>query len=198
MLRADGLDLVPPSTVLIRRDALTSIGGFQYVPDLCVTDFPTFVSLSLVGKFFYSPQVMGYRRRHLGSATYNNFTRILTHARQYVVQFPADHSLSLTRTEQEAIDKSWSAPRPSLEFTAGRLNLLDGQWQAARNHFMHTLGKRAPHLLLPSLLGWALSWLHCNLEGVLALAGIAKIEEAVLPSLPCQDGGPKSSLTPTE
>src|SRR5262249_39024123 len=48
MLRADGKELVSPPTAVIRRSALEQIKGFQYVPNLCTTDFPTFVRLSKV------------------------------------------------------------------------------------------------------------------------------------------------------
>jgi glycosyltransferase involved in cell wall biosynthesis len=180
MLRADGLDLVPPSTAVVRRSALTSISGFQYVPGLCVTDFPTFVTLSLVGKFYYTPQVMGYRRRHLGSATYNNFVQILTHAHKYASQFIAEHSLSMNRAEHDAIKKTWNGPRPSLEFTAGRLELLNGQWRVARAHFVRALNLSVPDIFVASLLGWSLSWLRCNLERFLTLTGVASLEEARL------------------
>jgi hypothetical protein len=182
MLRADGLDLVPPSTALIRRSTLSSIGGFQYVPDLCVTDFPTFVTLSRVGKFFYTPDIIGYRRRHLGSATYSNFTRILTHAHRYVGHFIGDNALFLTVAEREAIDRSWSVPRPSLEFTAGRLELLNGRWKAARTHFVRALRPSDPRFFFSSLAGWVLSWFQCNLEEIVSLAGIAKVEAT--PSTP--------------
>jgi glycosyltransferase involved in cell wall biosynthesis len=177
MLRADGVDLVPPSTVVIRRTALDSIGGFQYVPNLCVTDFPTFVTLSLAGKFYYTPQVMGYRRRHVGSATYSNFAWILTHARDYARQFLVDHSLSLSVMEREEIKRTWNGPRPSLEFMAGRLDLLNGEWKTARAHFVRALNPCDPSIFLASLVGWSLSWVRRNLEGLLGLSGVARLEK---------------------
>jgi glycosyltransferase involved in cell wall biosynthesis len=178
MLRADGLDLVPPSTVVIRRTALDSIGGFQYVPDLCVTDFPTFVTLSLVGKFYYTPEVMGYRRRHVGSATFHNLNRILAHAHQYVRRFPEEHDFPLGAADRDAIEKTWIASRPRLEFTAGRWELANGRWKSARNHFAQALNPNAPRTCLAAAIGWALSWLRCDLEGIFALSGVAHLESA--------------------
>jgi len=177
MLRADGVDLVPPSTVVIRRTALDSIGGFQYVPNLCVTDFPTCVTLSLVGKFYYTPKVMGYRRRHLGSATFNSLKRILTEAHLYVRRFPEKHSFRLNSAERDAIEKTWNCSGPRLEFTAGRLELANGQWKAARAHFARALNPYAPRIFVASTVGWSLSWLRCDLEGLFALAGVARLEE---------------------
>jgi len=177
MLRADGVDLAPPSTVVIRRTALNSIGGFQYVPNLCVTDFPTCVTLSLVGKFYYTPEVMGYRRRHLGSATFQNLKRILTGAHEYACRFPGEYNFPLSSAERDAIEETWSRSGPRLEFTAGRLALANGQWNAARGHFARALNPRAPRTLLASTVGWGLSWFHCDLESILCLAGIATIRE---------------------
>src|SRR5207249_6341945 len=65
LLTMEGQSLIAPSTVLIRRSTLDAIGGFQYVPGICLTDAPTFVRLSMKGEFHYVPSVMGHRRRHL-------------------------------------------------------------------------------------------------------------------------------------
>jgi glycosyltransferase involved in cell wall biosynthesis len=177
MLRADGVDLVPPSAVLIRRTALASIGGFQYVPGLCVTDFPTFVTLSLAGKFYYTPQVMGYRRRHLGSATYNNLTRIVTAAHDYADRFLNQHSDLVTSAEREAIEQSWDRSKASLEFTAGRVDLATQQWKRARSHFQGALDPLNPGTFLAAALGWASSWLHRDLETVMRLLDGADLRE---------------------
>lgn len=175
MLRADGVDLVPPSTVVIRRTALDSIGGFQYVPNLCVTDLPTFLTLSLVGKFNYTPEVMGYRRRHRSSATFQNLRQIMAHAHQYVCQFQEDHNLPLSSAERRAIEKTWSRAGPQLEFTAGRRELLNGRLREARHHFVRALDPRAPRIFLVSLVAWSLSWLRCDLERLFALVGVANL-----------------------
>jgi len=59
MLTVHGHSLIPASTVVIRRSALEAIGGFQYVPNQCFVDFPTFVELSFRGKFFLLPGSYG-------------------------------------------------------------------------------------------------------------------------------------------
>jgi len=179
MMKADGVDLVPASTVLVRRDALSSIGGFQYSPGLIVTDFPTFLSLSLIGKFYYTPQVMGYRRRHLESTTFQNMDRIMTHAHEYVEQFLSKTDFRISSAERNAIEKTWNRPRYSQEFTAGRLKLLSGEWAAARAHFVRALGPSLLHISVAASAGWCLSWLRCDLERLLALSGAARLERAI-------------------
>jgi glycosyltransferase involved in cell wall biosynthesis len=192
MMKADGVDLVPASTAIIRREALGSIGGFQYSPGLIVTDFPTFLSLSLIGKFYYTPQVMGYRRRHLESTTFQNMDRIMTRAHEYVEQFLSKADFRISSAERNAIEKSWNLPRYSQEFTAGRLRLLNGEWAAARAHFVRALGPSLPHISLAASVGWCLSWLRCDLEGLLALSGAARLERAMRATpLPVSSGSEK-------
>lgn len=176
MLRADGVDLVPPSTVVIRRSVLNAIGGFQYFPELSVTDFPTFLSLTQKGKFYYTSEVMGCRRRHLGSATFKNLTKILTQAHRYVEFFIRKHSLQLASSEQQSIEKSWTRPKAGVEFTAGRLELLNNDWEKARRHFARALNPSMPHIFLTALVGWLFSWIQFDLETVLRFCGVASLK----------------------
>jgi glycosyltransferase involved in cell wall biosynthesis len=176
MLAAEGVDLVPPSTAIIRRSALQAIGGFQYFPDLCVTDFPTFLRLSLSGRFYYTPKIMGYRRRHLGSATFQNLDRILTYARRYVEMFLGTTEVPLTAAQREEIIDSWNKPRPALELTAGRLKLLSREWGIARAHLLRAIDPLVPDISLAAAAGWCSSWVHADIEGLLNLAGIASLK----------------------
>ena len=179
MLTAEGVDLVPPSTAIIRRSVLQSIGGFQHFPGLCVTDFPTFVTLSLTGKFYYTSTVVGCRRRHLGSATFQNLNRIVTHAHSYAVEFLDRHDLPLTSAQRAEILSTWNRPRPAFELTAGRLKLLSGEWKTARSHFARAFDPPIPHVSVAAAAGWCFSWMHCDIEGLLALAGVASLKNTV-------------------
>jgi hypothetical protein len=173
MLRAN--DLVPPSTVLIRRATLERIGGFQYVPDLCVTDFPTFLRISLEGIFHYTPKVMGFRRRHLGSATLNNMDMIANGAYQYMKRFIADYGIQVTRQEENQLNRIWRKSLSSNEFGKGRLDLVHREWAHARAHFERCLDPMQPRFLLASILGWTLSWARSDIEWVMRLFGRASI-----------------------
>lgn len=176
ILRADGVDLVPPSTAVIRRAALEAIGEFQYCPGLCVTDFPTVVRLSTVGRFYYRPDVMGYRRRHGNSATFNNLTQISSHAHKFARQFPDACPFALTVEQMVEIEHSWKRFKPRLEFTAGRVRLACGEWEAARAHFVKALKSPSARLIVAAGAGWCVSWLRCDLEKILASMGFAHIE----------------------
>jgi glycosyltransferase involved in cell wall biosynthesis len=55
---------IHPVTAVMRREALLRIRGFQSHPGLQLTDYPTFLELSLLGPFFGSRHGLGFYRRH--------------------------------------------------------------------------------------------------------------------------------------
>jgi glycosyltransferase involved in cell wall biosynthesis len=57
------------STVMVKKGALLSIGGFIDVKGL-TQDFPTWTRLSLEGRFAANPLCLGYWRRHFSSTSY--------------------------------------------------------------------------------------------------------------------------------
>ena len=168
-----GNDLVPPSTAIIRRSALEKIGGFQYVPGLCVTDFPTFLRLTLEGTFHYSPKIMGFRRRHTGSVTLNNMGTILRVAHQHSMDFVRTHQPPLNESDSEAITRGWRLIQSTGAFTEGRFKLVQRQWKQARKCFVRSADPFQPRILLASVLGWSSSWLHRDLEWAMRAAGRA-------------------------
>ncbi|MGO9086140.1 MAG: glycosyltransferase family 2 protein [Candidatus Sulfotelmatobacter sp.] len=172
-----GNDLVPPSTAIIRRLTLEKIRGFQHVPGLCVTDFPTFLRLSLEGTFHYQDQVMGFRRRHVKSVTLNNSEKISMAAYQHGLDFVRQYHLQLSVADCNAISKSWRVTTSSNAFTEGRFRLVQRDWKQARRYFIRSADLSQPRILLASVWGWCLSWLHCNLEWVFRAARRAAIGE---------------------
>ena len=58
-------------TVVIRKNALKKIGGFQGRDYLHLVDYPTWVNLALIGKFSFIAEYLGYWRRHRFSVTIN-------------------------------------------------------------------------------------------------------------------------------
>jgi len=57
------------STVMLKKQALINIGGFIEAEGL-FHDFPTWVRLSIEGKFSVFPVCLGYWRRHISSSTF--------------------------------------------------------------------------------------------------------------------------------
>jgi hypothetical protein len=171
LLSLNGQTFIPPSTVVIRRDALRSIGGFWQAPGACPVDVPTIVGLSVVGKFHYLPKVMGYRRRHMNSAT-NQFLETMPSAvRNFAIDAAANPHFGLTPDQRKSVVESWQSAPFFAEFWLGRICLVNRQARAARRHFAAAMEGRNFGLTLASLVGWGLSWLNSDMEGLARLMG---------------------------
>ena len=175
LLTMEGQSLIAPSTVLIRRSTLDAIGGFQYVPGICLTDAPTFVRLSMKGKFHYVPSVMGHRRRHLYSATLVFLDAVSTVPGKFMLQLAESPDLGISEAERSLIRKSWSGKTNMHEFTAGRLCLLRQEWKQARSHFCRAFDVSKPRTSIGAGAGWLFSWFHRDIEYLFQLAGRAPL-----------------------
>jgi Glycosyl transferase family 2 len=171
LLTLEGQAFIQPATALLRRSALDGIGGFQFVPGICPPDVPTFIQLSLLGEFAYTPQVLAYRRRHVSSSTLQFLEPMSSSPRDFVFQMLKRDDLGLSVNQRRAIERTWRPRSQMREFVAGRLCLIGGQWKQARSHFVQALGPADPRAAAASAMGWMLSWAHRDLEGVFRIAG---------------------------
>jgi GT2 family glycosyltransferase len=176
LLTMEGQSFIPPATVVIRRSALEAVGGFQYVPGICPTDVPTFFRLSRLGKFHYTPEVMGFRRRHSSSATLQFLQTMSVTPQDFIFKQIDSPGLGLEEKQRAAIKRSWRSRTSSREFTTGRLCLLERDWVEARQHFIRAIHPGRPRILAAAVLGWLLSWFHANLESLYQLAGRAPLK----------------------
>lgn len=181
MLAATGRSLISPSTVVLRRSVLERIGGFQRVPDLPLTDYPTFIEISLAGRFYYSPLIMGYRRRHEASITMNHARAIFERVSHFTLSFIASHSdqISLSDSEMEKIQATWLESEDNLHFSEGRSLLLKRMWSEARPHFRAACRSRNMVVRLAACAGLILSWLHSDLEGLMRFGGRAGLRRSM-------------------
>jgi glycosyltransferase involved in cell wall biosynthesis len=169
LLSAPGQTLIPPSTVVIRREALESIGGFQYVPGNSPVDVPTFARLSLTGRFHYFDRFLGYHRYHFNSATVQFLDTMTSAAWNFALASAADPAFGLTATQRKTVEESWQAVPFATEFCRGRICLIKGQTRQARRHFATALGAKDSYVVLASAMGWVFSWLRVDMEWVARL-----------------------------
>ena len=177
MLLAEGRSLVSPSTVVIRRRVLEQIGGFQSVSDLPLTDYPTFIELSLIGKFSYLPQTLGYRRRHQNSVTIRHARRIHEKVSDFTIAFLDRHAdkIALSLSERSDVRQNWRRAEDKLHFSEGRSLLLRRCWSEARDHFRVASMSKSVTVRLAASAGMLLSWLHMDMEPLMKLGGRADL-----------------------
>jgi glycosyltransferase involved in cell wall biosynthesis len=173
MLLEDGRSLVGPCTAVIRKSALDKIGGFQWVAGLPLTDYPTFLELSMIGKFFYSRQTLGYLRRHQSSVTVNHARIIHEAVSRFARRFVEKNSdkLVLSSSDWDAIEHSWREGKERLHFAEGRVLLLRQSWQEARGHFRIASRSRNAKVRTAAFAGFLLSLAHMNLEPIMKMGG---------------------------
>jgi glycosyltransferase involved in cell wall biosynthesis len=177
MLLGEGRSLVAPSTVIIRRAALQQIGGFQYVAGLPLTDYPTFLELSLKGEFFYRQAILGYRRRYIGSITSLHLDGINEHVCSFCLRFLENHrdELKLSVAQHGEMERSWRRFRHKHSFAQGRFLLVQRRWIEARSRFRAALRSREPLVWLASMTGYLFSFAHSDLEPLMNLVGRARL-----------------------
>ncbi|HXJ03608.1 MAG TPA: glycosyltransferase [Candidatus Acidoferrum sp.] len=177
MLLAEGRSLVSPSTVVIRRSALEKVGGFQYVAGLPLTDYPTFMELSLIGKFCYSPEKMGYRRRHENSVTVGHARTIHEKVSGFTMGFLERHheKIELSPSTRQELEQNWQQAQDKLHFSEGRSLLLQRKWSEARNHFRIASTSKKLSVRLASFAGLLFSWVHADIEPLMRLGGRADL-----------------------
>jgi glycosyltransferase involved in cell wall biosynthesis len=177
MLLEEGRSLVHPCTVIMRRSALERIGGFQYVPGLPLTDYPTFLELSLTGKFHFTRETMGYLRRHQRSITVCHARTIHEAASKFATEFLEKHAESafLSLADRSEMENSWEEADDRLHFLEGRMLLLDRRWSDARSHFLQAFNSKRAKVRTAALAGWFLSLLHMDIEALMRLGGRADL-----------------------
>jgi glycosyltransferase involved in cell wall biosynthesis len=171
MLHAEGTAFATTCTILVRHSALEKIGGFQSVPGLPLTDYPTFLALSLEGKFAYVDHIMGYWRRHPAASSWLHREQIFEKIRAFALQFLSEHeaALQLTADQRREIVHSWYEKDFRFAFTRGRNLLLRKEWSQARLQFRKALGSPQPAVRIAAVVGCLASHFHCNLEPLFLL-----------------------------
>jgi glycosyltransferase involved in cell wall biosynthesis len=175
MLTRHGHSLVEASTVVIRRKPLEEIGGFQFVRGRRAVDLPTFIQLTTKGRFWYTTEILGYRRMHSSSTTALYSTEILCASQSWIGRMIADKTFVLSQSESEAVEQSWRNIERANEFVLGRMRLLDRRWKDARLNFRRAVSFSQARISIGAIIGWCISWAHCNLETLFRLAGRAPL-----------------------
>lgn len=171
-----------PVSVVIRKDTLVSIGGFQQLPHLPLVDYPTFMQLARQGRFSFHGEILGYWRRHPESITRRKYYRINEGVYCYLLQFQREHAAALPiRMEELAlINRQWQEFKWHQWFTLGRWFLVDGEWAQARRAFArcrpYTFNWKHPMLLSFCRL---LSWVHHDIEFVISLLSLKNLDDAI-------------------
>jgi len=133
-------NIIPASTVMIRKSALISIEGFKQPYNLPFVDYPTWLYLSLKGKFYYLDEILGYWRQHSSQVTKTSYFRQakLNYRLKMIEHFY--NSLSYEVKKKVGITDKIFAIRKryclaEFYYEEGKIKLKEKKWKSASKKF---------------------------------------------------------------
>lgn len=154
-------NIVSATTLLIRRNELDAIGGFQHREGLPLIDYPTILALAVRGPFAYVAEPLARWRWHPDQVTKSYYAQIIRGVRDVALE----HFDSLNDSIRENVDvtrgeieEHYRRVMHDSYIQSGRYKLLQKRFRAARSDYIRAL-------FYPSPIGPA--------NRLIALAGIA-------------------------
>ena len=169
-------DWIPALTIMVRKEALIKIGGFQQYAGMPTIDLPTLLQLSLVGKFGFIPAVLGSWRNYAGQIT-KVFPAVLSERYfKLVSDFINANTgvLSLSVSEIKSVNDFHHRQLVIAYSRSGRYKLVHKQFREARKDYLKSIVKYStvePIWKLRSLIGLMFSFLHMDVERLSSFLG---------------------------
>jgi glycosyltransferase involved in cell wall biosynthesis len=137
---------IHPVTVVIDRQALERIGGFQHAPGLHLTDYPTLLELSRLGPFYGARQRLGFYRRHEESQSLVQIVELTAQEKKLAFAFFEKSGAAGPGAARFArsMKRSWAGEVAGSFWVQGRRLLAGGDAGAARNAFSRGLRGEMP------------------------------------------------------
>ncbi len=161
-----------PLTFIIRKDALTRIGGFIQVNPFPSVDLSTVLALSQLGKFHYFDKVLGTWRIFPNQTTKTLNNDILEGGNKIIL----GHYQSLSTQQKENLwfDEEYIRDnykrRKIITFArSGRFKLIRRDFKGARKDYIAALkmyGLKEPVWKIRALTGLVFSFLHLDVEAL--------------------------------
>ncbi len=79
--------VIPSCTVIIRKEALETIGGFLQPGYAPFVDYMTWLNLAILGKFFFIDEYLGYWRKHKNQTSSNLYKELLYARGKIIIDF---------------------------------------------------------------------------------------------------------------
>jgi len=169
-------DWIPALTIMVRKEALIKIGGFQQYAGMPTVDLPTLLQLSLIGKFGFIPAVLGSWRNYAGQITKVFPAELSEGYFKLVSDFIATNSvvLSLSASEIKSVHDFHHRQLVIAYSRSGRYKLVRKQFREARKDYLKSIVNYRtvePIWKLRSLIGLVFSFLHMDVERLSSLLG---------------------------
>jgi glycosyltransferase involved in cell wall biosynthesis len=164
---------LPALTLLIRKDVLSGIGGFLQSHGMPLVDFPTILTLSLQGKFYFENRVLGSWRIYATQTTKKHTVEIYRGMKEFL----ESHLISVFPDNPQAINRIIDYYRKLCLIAyarSGRYKLIRKEFKSARTDYLKAItypvnGKMIWRLR--AAVGYGLSLFHLDVEWLARLIG---------------------------
>lgn len=168
--------LIPALTIVIRKDALVEIGGFQQGYNLPLVDIPTTLELLMKGEFAFVDQPLGRWRIYPNQVT-KTYTGQMTMGyyqliQDFMVRYP--EAFTMHNLSKAEIDKHFRS-RLVISFSrSGRYKLIRKDFKGARKDYLRSIfhyRMAEPVWKLRSIVGYVFSLFRMDVEWLAKLIG---------------------------
>nr|WP_319374848.1 glycosyltransferase family 2 protein [uncultured Methanobacterium sp.] len=173
-------NFIQPCTVMMDKQALLSIGGFLQHKDTPYVDYPTFLELSLKGRFYPSDRVLGYWRKHKAQVTTKQETD-MNRAFMFSVEFYEKLDSSLKKSIKFNMENKLKSQKIILNdqiAVSGRLSLVKGDWKEALTHFKSIFFESSLKIKIQSFIGIICAYCRTDMEWFAVITCKPKIRDA--------------------
>lgn len=174
-------NFIPALSVLLRKEMLQEIGGFQQTPYMITVDYATWMECLLRWEADVVPEVVGCWRRHpvqMSTARQHEILQgTVNFACEFFERLPVELKAELG-VDAHSIRSHWETSVALSCLHEGRKCLLRNHWKGARHEFEYSIRKGSAGVKLKSALGMLASYGHFNIEGLARMMGKERIDES--------------------
>lgn len=152
-------------TVICRKSALQSIGGFKQAKDMPYVDYPTWLELSLIGNFLPIDEILGCYRRHdnqISSSMKSSMIKAGLYSIEFFNSLPDEVKISLE--DFEGIRTKLKRMEISSYYYLGRAHLNEGNRSLAKENFLKAICQGDLTLRAKAALGLLCSYGRIDME----------------------------------
>jgi glycosyltransferase involved in cell wall biosynthesis len=166
---------IPALTILIKKEALTQVGGFKQVFNLPLVDLPTLYELAMTGRFIFLPETLGDWRNYASQVT-KTYPAVMTEgfykmAKAFLKGHPSAESL---KVDVKELDRYYTRRMVIAYARSGRYKLIRKEYVSARKDYVKAIsgyGMAEPVWKLRAAVGWVFSLFHLDVEGLSRVLG---------------------------
>lgn len=161
-------NFIPACTVMCKKESLLKIGGFQQPLDVPYVDYPTWLELSLNGKFRALNDILGCWRRHEDQMSTSKLLEMIKTSKfsiEFYKKLDKNMKNSIDLTTKD-LEQNYKLRIAFTSFDLGRKNLINGEYEEGKKNFKRAIIKGPTLLKAKSLLGVICAYFNTDLEGI--------------------------------